>query len=122
MVFRVSFEFFLTSDFFSFSSSHVQGGWTPLIWSAYRGGLEAVKLLLKRGATVNVFDYNHMTPLIFASGRGFLEITVLLLEHGAKPDTPDKVDIFTFISIEFLLIKLFHHLSLVWNNSIDLDM
>lgn len=63
------------------------------MWATYRGYYDVIKALVKKDASVNVFDYNHMTPLIFASGRGYLAIVLILLAHEAKPDTPDKVDV-----------------------------
>lgn len=52
------------------------GGNTPLSVAAFRGQIEIVKLLLSRGANVNIG-----TPLAAASRH--LEIARLLLEHGA---------------------------------------
>ena len=66
------------------------GGFTSLMWSAYKGNLEITKILLKRNANPNVYDLNNISPLIWASGRGFLDIVVLLIGHGAKVDAADK--------------------------------
>jgi len=52
---------------------------TPLLLAAYYGYLEIVKLLLEKGANVNV---NWDGPLIFAMKNGHKEIAMLLFERG----------------------------------------
>ena len=67
-------------------------GRTPLYNAADSGHLDVVKLLLEKGATVDVrtkeegpYD-NHITPLMAAAGRGHLDVVKLLLEKGAAVD------------------------------------
>ena len=69
----------------------LQEGWTALMWSAYKGNYDCTALLLKKGASTNVYDTRHITPLIWASGKGYLQIAVILLAHASKPDAGDKV-------------------------------
>ncbi len=59
-------------------------GWTPLMYAALYGDAEAVRLLLAKGAEVNLRNEGGGTALMYAvddPGK-----TRLLLEHGADPN------------------------------------
>jgi len=59
-------------------------GATALHWSV--GDIEKVKLLIARGADVDVRSRDGRTPLLAAAGiRGNIAIVTLLLEKGANP-------------------------------------
>jgi ankyrin repeat protein len=59
-------------------------GQTALLMAAWRGRPEVVKVLLERGAAVDVKDtFYGMTPLQAAAGNGQGEIVGMLLEKGA---------------------------------------
>jgi ankyrin repeat protein len=61
-------------------------GWTPLHLAAYFGKLEAVRLLLNKGAQVNARSTNQMQnmPLHAAAAGSHHEAVKILLEHGAS--------------------------------------
>jgi ankyrin repeat protein len=60
-------------------------GQTPLFFACDRGYLEIVKLLVDRGADVNVEDtFYHATALSWAARKERMEIVKILLDHGAK--------------------------------------
>lgn len=60
-------------------------GQTPLFFACDRGYLEIVKLLVERGADVNVEDtFYHATALSWAAQKNRTEIVKILLDHGAK--------------------------------------
>lgn len=59
-------------------------GWTPLHYSADRGHLEVVKLLLSEGASVASKDTNKRTPLHLAALNSHKEVVQVLLEDGAS--------------------------------------
>ncbi|WP_309707278.1 ankyrin repeat domain-containing protein [Armatimonas sp.] len=61
-------------------------GDTPLLTATGFRELPMVRLLLKKGANVNVQGVNGTTPLIEAMRPDEPDIAKLLLEHGAKPD------------------------------------
>ena len=65
-------------------------GFTALHLAAFFGQEEAAKILLERGAEVNLVARHtslHVTPLHSAAAGGFHpEIVKLLLEHGADPN------------------------------------
>ena len=64
-----------------------QDGWPVLIWASDKGYLEIVKLLLEKGAQVDVKTTDTGgTPLFLASFQGHTEIVKLLLEKGAQVD------------------------------------
>jgi outer membrane protein assembly factor BamB len=58
---------------------------TALLMAAFRGHLEIVRLLIDRGAEVNVQDtFYRMRPLDGALSEGHVEVAVLLLRHGSR--------------------------------------
>jgi len=57
---------------------------TPLHTSAAYGQVGIVKLLLKKGADVNIRNDGGETPLHYATGCGQVEVMKVLLENGAK--------------------------------------
>ncbi len=58
--------------------------------AADRGHEEIVKLLLSRGAKINIIDKNAENALIFATNKGHKEIVELLLSKGAKVDVKNS--------------------------------
>ncbi|MDQ3065580.1 MAG: ankyrin repeat domain-containing protein [Actinomycetota bacterium] len=63
-------------------------GFTALHLAAYFGEEEAAKILLERGAEVNVISRHatiRVAPLQSATAGSHEEIVKLLLEHGADP-------------------------------------
>ncbi|KAE8358042.1 ankyrin repeat-containing domain protein [Aspergillus caelatus] len=58
-------------------------GWTALHVVSFIGHMEAVKLLLEKGADITVRDHEGRTPLHLAMDKGHLEVVKLLLERGA---------------------------------------
>jgi hypothetical protein len=60
-------------------------GQTPLFFACDRGYSEIAKLLVDRGADVNVEDtFYHATPLSWAARKNHTDIVKLLIDHGAK--------------------------------------
>ena len=66
-------------------------GWTPLHLAAFFGQLDAVRILLDRGADLRAISRNSMknTPLHAATAGKHEQIARLLLEHGADPHAID---------------------------------
>uniref|UniRef100_A0A4W6FY12 Kinase D-interacting substrate 220b n=1 Tax=Lates calcarifer TaxID=8187 RepID=A0A4W6FY12_LATCA len=68
-----------------------QGGWTALMWAAYKGRVEVTTLLLEHGANPNTTGQQYSVyPIIWAAGRGHADIVKLLLQNGAKVNCSDK--------------------------------
>ena len=63
---------------------------TPLMKAARSGTLEIARLLLARGADVNVQDSEQTTALEAAISREQTAMVALLLEKGADPNTVNK--------------------------------
>ena len=92
-------------------------GYTPLQMACLNSNIAVVKLLLKRGANINVNDDEEKTPLHYACMKGGnLVITQLLLDAGADINIKDKngftplhlackVSIFNKLDVVRLLIQ-----------------
>ena len=67
-----------------------QGDEAKLMDAARRGDIEAVKQLLKAGASPNIGDYWRDTPLVEAARQENLELAQILLDAGAVPDAKGR--------------------------------
>jgi ankyrin repeat protein len=65
-----------------------ESGDTPILAAVDKSQVEAISLLLKHQADLNIQDKNGNSPLYFAVGRGdvALPIVNMLLKAGARPD------------------------------------
>lgn len=70
-------------------SARDDAGATPLLAAAETGKLEAVTLLLERGAAINAADDDGRNALHRATAGGWTELTVLLIAHGAHFNRKD---------------------------------
>jgi ankyrin repeat protein len=70
-------------------------GRTPLIWAARQGRLEAVKVLLAKGAKVDASSRRRLTALHWAAVGGHHQVAVILLRHRPALDVPAKDKGFT---------------------------
>ena len=59
-------------------------GRSPLTMAAANGHAEIVRLMVERGAPVNVRDLNGETPLMAAQNNGHEEVVRVLRELGAQ--------------------------------------
>jgi len=60
-------------------------GWGPLHWAAATGQLDTVRLLIPRGADLNLPGKSlYGTPLTFAIGGAHLEVVQALVDAGAE--------------------------------------
>jgi ankyrin repeat protein len=66
-------------------------GRTALHYAAEFGHAEVAKLLIRRGASLEVLDKVKMTPLAVAAQQGHFECVKVLVEGGANIEARDKV-------------------------------
>jgi ankyrin repeat protein/serine/threonine protein kinase len=64
----------------------IQVSGTPLAWAVQYHQVEAVKLLLQRGASRDVATRNGMTPLHWAATLGYPDVVEILVKEGARVD------------------------------------
>ncbi|KAL5515176.1 hypothetical protein EMCRGX_G000307 [Ephydatia muelleri] len=69
----------------------LSGPKTPLMWASHNGHTECVKVLLDRGAQVNMQNKDGWTALMRASGSGHMECVQVLLDRGADVNMQDEV-------------------------------
>jgi ankyrin repeat protein len=62
------------------------GNWTPLMYAARQGSLEATGAFAALGADLNLTDPDGATALIVAIINANYDVAALLLEKGADPD------------------------------------
>ncbi|MCR5401249.1 MAG: ankyrin repeat domain-containing protein, partial [Treponema sp.] len=66
-------------------------GYTPLMDAVWRKNEEITKLLIDKGADVNVINKEGQTMIILSVGSENLEITRLLCQAGADADIQDQM-------------------------------
>jgi uncharacterized protein len=66
------------------------GSWTPIMYAARDGALDAARVLAKAGADVNAVDPDGSTPIILAIMNSHYDTANVLLEAGANPNLTDK--------------------------------
>jgi ankyrin repeat protein len=68
-----------------------RGYWTPLMYAAREGSLEAATVLAGAGADLNAQDPDGTTALVFAILNGHFDTAAMLVEKGADPNLADSV-------------------------------
>src|SRR5262245_24653082 len=66
------------------------GGWTPVMYAARQGSMNATRALIGLGGDVNVADRDGTTPLLIAIWNGHYDLAARLLDKGADPSQADK--------------------------------
>ena len=66
-----------------------RGGWTPLMYAARQGAIEAATKLAENGADLNLKDPAGSTALILAIINGNYDLAKVLLDKGADPNVAD---------------------------------
>jgi uncharacterized protein len=65
------------------------GSWTPLMYAARQGSLDAARTLVDAGANLNLTDLDRTTALLFAIINGHYDTAAMLTEKGADPNLAD---------------------------------
>jgi uncharacterized protein len=65
------------------------GRWTPLMYAARQGSLDAARTLVDAGADMNALDPDRLTPAIIATMNGHYDVAAMLVERGADPNITD---------------------------------
>jgi uncharacterized protein len=65
------------------------GSWSPLMYAARQGSLETARMLVDRGASLNLTDPDNSTALVLAIINGHYDTAALLAERGADPNIAD---------------------------------
>lgn len=82
-----------TINMFSFKVNEpVTQGLRALHYAVWQKHVDAVRLLLVRGADINAIDDCGYSALHLAAEHGYLELTQLLLDMGAKVDHRPATD------------------------------
>jgi ankyrin repeat protein len=72
------------------NNTSARGGQTPLMLASIGGHVEAIRLLIEKGANVEAADKSGMTPLILASFTGHVQAIRMLIEKGANLEAVDE--------------------------------
>jgi len=65
------------------------GSWTPLMYAARQGSLDAARALVDAGANLNFTDPDGATALVIAIMNGHYDTADMLTEKGADPNITD---------------------------------
>jgi len=66
-----------------------RGHWTPLMYAARQGSLEAARVLADARADLNATDPDGTTALVLAIMNGHFDTAAMLAEKGADPNLAD---------------------------------
>jgi ankyrin repeat protein len=76
-----------TGEFDLAATAEGEAGWTPLMYAAWRGDVDAVRRILRKPQNVDEADLDGHTALSRAAWRGQVDIVNVLLAAGADPNT-----------------------------------
>ncbi len=62
---------------------------SALLWSGQEGYIDIAKILIKRGADINIKDKFGRSTLILASSEGYDELVKFLIDSGADVNLKD---------------------------------
>ena len=68
----------------TYNGLKIAEGSTALMWAAKNGHIDAITLLLKRGAGVNYMDKRGDTALMWAAESGRMEVVKFLIDNRAR--------------------------------------
>jgi ankyrin repeat protein len=66
-----------------------RGGWTPLMYAARQGAIDAARALANAGADLNLSDPNGTSALVEAIINAHFDLSGMLAERGARPDVAE---------------------------------
>jgi ankyrin repeat protein len=72
---------------------------TPLTFAAQYGKIDSARLLIEKGATVNVKDVDGNQPMHFAATGGNADLVQLLIDKKAKVNPRNKVTMSNLFSV-----------------------
>jgi ankyrin repeat protein len=67
-----------------------RGNWTPLMYAAREGSVDAARVLAEAGSNLNLTDPEGTTALVRAIVNWHYDVAGVLLEKGADPNIPDE--------------------------------
>ena len=79
-----------------------KGGWTPLQTAAEFGNAEAIELLLRRGASIDLVDATGLSALLWACNEGKAEALSVLLRWGADKQ---RVSLSGITALQFVVAR-----------------
>jgi ankyrin repeat protein len=71
-------------------SNFPKGGFTPLLFAAREGGIDAAKALIDAGARMELADPDGITPLSMAIINAHYDLASLLIDRGADVNARDR--------------------------------
>jgi len=81
------------------------GHWTPLLYAARQGSLEAAKVLVDANADKNARDPDLSTPAIIATINGHYDVAAMLVERGADLNLADTSGMAVLYAAVFLITR-----------------
>jgi uncharacterized protein len=66
-----------------------RGNWTPLMYAARQGAVDAARVLAEAGADLNLQDFEGTTALLRAIVNWHYDVAGVLVEKGANPNIAD---------------------------------
>jgi ankyrin repeat protein len=79
---------FITSGMVT--TSLPRGGWTPLMYAARQGSVNAAQALADAGADMNLTDPEGSTAMVVAIINAHFDLASMLVHKGADPNVPDS--------------------------------
>jgi ankyrin repeat protein len=71
------------------ATSLPRGGWTPLMYAARQGAVDAARMLADAGADLNLTDPNGTSALVLAIINVHFDLAAVLIDKGADPEVAE---------------------------------